>query len=306
MLCDDLISDRQLGEIYDGIPQIQDKIRRAQKFVLSPAFAHAADGLVDNIPELRRVAPYCLTPYPLAWVEVLHNDRPHWDPNGPHQARPVDPARHQLAPHRIGFLVEQGDSAARWTAHLFWSAKEPLDRTLTTLNNGSVGAVMFDTEKSKAALEAGKDALYSGIQPIQGEFGRQLLVDLAAVGGLNVAKRLLEYAVEDWGGETRFLVAVLGLLNSRNVAEYVPVDNEAHNAKRQRHGKRPLFSHTVVKVRPSIVVAPGGGGTGHRDVRMHFVRGHFKHRKSGLYWWSMHTRGKIERGLVSKDYEVEG
>jgi hypothetical protein len=123
----------------------------------------------------------------------------------------------------------------------------------------------------------------------------------------NTAQRLLEYAIEDWGGEIRYMVAILGLLNTRNVAETKPVDNTIMNAKRARHNKRPLFSHTVLKIRPTIVAPKGQYGSGDpRDLRMHFVRGHFKHRKTGVFWWSTHARGKLKHGLVLKDYQVEG
>jgi hypothetical protein len=42
----------------------------------------------------------------------------------------------------------------------------------------------------------------------------------------------------------------------------------------------------------------------HRELRAHFVRGHFKARKSGVFWWSPHARGDLSRGMVAKDYEV--
>jgi hypothetical protein len=117
----------------------------------------------------------------------------------------------------------------------------------------------------------------------------------------------MEYAVEDWGGEARFLTALLGLLNTRNVVETELVDNERVSKKRERHGKRPLFSYKLLKVRPNIITRVGVGGSGgHRDLRLHFVQGHWKHRKTGLFYWSHHTRGKSEHGVVYKDYEVEG
>jgi hypothetical protein len=100
------------------------------------------------------------------------------------------------------------------------------------------------------------------------------------------------------------MTAILGLLNTRNVAETTNVDNEAANVKRVRHGKRPLFSHKILKIRPNIMAPRGQGSGDHRDVRLHFVRGHFKQRASGLFWWSTHVRGKLEHGYVSKDYEV--
>ena len=40
--------------------------------------------------------------------------------------------------------------------------------------------------------------------------------------------------------------------------------------------------------------------------RASFVRGHFKQRKTGLFWWNMHLRNSrnIDTGFVDKDYRV--
>jgi len=84
MLCDDITNDTYFQGLYDGLPLVVQKIAHAQKFVLTPEFCLAADGLVENVPELDKVVPMCRIPYPLTWIEFLHDDRPHWDPAGPH------------------------------------------------------------------------------------------------------------------------------------------------------------------------------------------------------------------------------
>lgn len=300
MLCDDLLNDDMLLVLYDGLDRVYDRIRRSQKFILSQQFAIAADGLVDNIPELCKVAPWCRIPFPLTWIEWLHDDRPHWDENGPFKARPVDRSRHQFRPHRIGLLLEQRDGRAScWSGHLFWSMRET---SSAEQHNASLAAIRFDAENC-----CGGDPLVAATTRNLADFGIGFLASLYAADP-NIVKQLNEYAIEDWGGELRYMVGVLGLLNTRNVAESTTVDNDQMNAKRARHGKRPLFSHSILKVRPSIFTggSEAQGKGGHRDLRMHFVRGHFKHRMSGLFWWSMHARGNIRLGMVSKEYELEG
>jgi len=305
MLCDDLIADKLLPQGYDGLDRVFDRIRKARKFTLSKEFAVAADGLVTNFKELYKIIPYCRIPYPATWIEWLHDDRPHWNPEGPYKARPVDRTRHQKAPQRVGMLMEQQSAfAGHWKTHLFWATKEKLDPTdVESKFNGSLGAIILDTRKVLESSEV--DPLVEAIDgSCLADFGRGLL-DRLMVHQPDAAMRLMEYAVEDWGGEIRFMVAVLGLLNTRNVAQHSFVNKELHNIKRAKQRKLPLFSHTVLKIRPQLWVnREGGEAGGHRDLRLHFVRGHFKHRKSGLFWWSMHPRGRKQLGIIEKDYEV--
>jgi hypothetical protein len=162
-------------------------------------------------------------------------------------------------------------------------------------------AIWFDCD---ASLNQ-PDPLVASTHNAPGQFGRGLIKKLLNTRP-DVAQKLLEYAVEDWGGELRFLVATLGLLNARNVVQAQKIDKEPENKRRQKHGKRPLFSHTLLKVRPFIVQHERVEQGGHHNYRLHFVRGHFKHRRSGLFWWSMHARGDAKIGIVEKDYEVEG
>jgi hypothetical protein len=301
MLCDYLVADNTLHRVYDGLDKVYAKIRTAQKFVLSKEFTIAADGLMDNLPQLNKIAPYCRVPFPLTWIEWVSADRPHWNPEGPYQARPVDLKRHQSSPQRIGLLLEQDGSAARWKAHLFWSLKEKPE-TAESLYNGSLASVTIDTSTCGTADDVLMGA-FAGYDVA--EFGERLRGFLSRTRP-DVFDQLAEYAVEDWGGEIRFMVATLGLLNTRNVTQVVSVDNEEHNAKRIRRGKLPLFSHKLLKVRSRLMAhnADESLDHQHRELRLHFVQGHFKHRKTGLYYWSWHARGSGKHGIIDKDYVV--
>jgi len=83
------------------------------------------------------------------------------------------------------------------------------------------------------------------------------------------------------------------------------VDISGLNRSRAKRGE-PLFAeHKILKLRlPNLRAQPHGGTAGDRaPVRGHFVRGHFKQRASGLYWWSNFFRGDATR-VVSKSYAV--
>jgi hypothetical protein len=47
-------------------------------------------------------------------------------------------------------------------------------------------------------------------------------------------------------------------------------------------------------------VAAGDGA----ELRAHFVRGHFKARKTGVFFWSAYRRGNPALGFAHKDYRL--
>ena len=106
----------------------------------------------------------------------------------------------------------------------------------------------------------------------------------------------------DWIGEPSFLLAVLALLNSRNAAE-IEFTEPASNKRRRLTGKPPLHTYRLVCI-PSrykqryIPTADEDP----RQIRAHFVRGHFKVRKTGVYFWSAFQRGNPALGFAHKDY----
>ena len=305
MLADDLLADKILPGLYDGLDKVFARIRAAQKYTLSKEFTVAADGLVENTVELCKILPYCRLPYPATWIEWINDDRPHWDPEGPHKARRIDIKRHQMAPQRCAlFLEQESDFSGHWKAHLFWSLKQMPDVESTKMN-GSLGAITIDTRKFISKPDALHSLGTAWDARCQADFGNKFLV-MAEIASPGIATRLAEYVAEDWGGEIRFMIAVLGLLNTRNVTRFEFTDKKALNAKRLKHKKQPLFSHYTLKIRPELWIARGSGaGAGdHRDLRFHFVSGHFKHRKTGLFWWNYHARGTKKLGKIEKDYQL--
>ena len=61
--------------------------------------------------------------------------------------------------------------------------------------------------------------------------------------------------------------------------------------------KRNFHSHggyTLLHLSEIENVAPDGSITKRADIAAHYVRGHFKQRKSGVYWWSSFVRGTGE------------
>lgn len=117
--------------------------------------------------------------------------------------------------------------------------------------------------------------------------------------------------MNDMATEIRTAIAALACLNARNV-KCVSVEPPAKlNKKRARTGKIPYFQYKVLDIHL-------GGRQVTSEVRqqldhllsarssscLHSVRGHFKVRKSGIYWWSDFMRGRKENGEVKKEYNV--
>lgn len=96
----------------------------------------------------------------------------------------------------------------------------------------------------------------------------------------------------------------LGLLAVRNAGQTVSVDMTEANAFRAKLGRPALFSYKVCTVRHRFKQLHLGRG-GSRDLPHHMVRGHFKERKSGKFFWHPHVRGDVKNGSIRKDYIVQ-
>lgn len=294
MLCDEIINSKFLRDEYRGFEHVQNMIEAAQKFILAPDFALAADGLTDNYHELDKIAPFCRLPYPLCWFEFAHQDRAHW------RDAPLHYPALQGSPSRVGFLcIALDKTLAHWQTTLCWSLKKHSTERPGIASgfehhlNASPMTVIYNTSKS----------------PIK-ELSDYIEFEIADFD-LGIPEEILPrymdtLARSDWAGEVRYLFSVLGLLNARNVAETETVDYAKLNRKRRAGNKPPLSSHTLLKVRlvhkASLTGKHTEGTSG--EVRSHFVRGHFKTRRTGHFWWGPHMRGNLARGHVSKDYEI--
>ena len=127
--------------------------------------------------------------------------------------------------------------------------------------------------------------------------------------GITTLRQLGEAARNDWTGEPLYWLAAIVLMNSRNAVATEASDLERLNRARSKRGKPELLSHTICRISPRLKqrMAHDRRAEGdERTIRSHFVRGHFKTRKSGVFWWSPFFRAGSQPGLVTKDYRVVG
>jgi len=322
-----------MGYPVTAMVPVLERLRRAQKFTLDPAFAAAADALSTEYGSLAKAFPFCRLPFPVTWFEVAQSHRPQF------AAAKIHAPLFQSRPLRIGFLciATRADLSA-WRAHLFWNLEEHGCNAASM----AIGFDMNRTPEGAAAVEwrAGgaqplsrseyfpnattihpgwanasaetREALLQHTFPEQPDYGWPIMPDelWTADAGMRgqIFSLLGDLARSDWAGEISFLLAVIGLLNSRNFVIRERVDRSKMNKARRRAGKPPMLDHYQLKIHPRQLAranagAPGGG-EGHGPLRMHVCRGHWKVRASGIYFWRAHWRGDRGRGEIAKSYTI--
>jgi len=107
------------------------------------------------------------------------------------------------------------------------------------------------------------------------------------------------------GSTIHLACSVFRLINCKNVLLNKINPPEKLNKNRIKNGKLPLVSyHEIVLKNSKKQFKPTEGDIGYHN-RIHLCRGHYKERKSGIYWWSQHIRGKNKEGKIEKSYTVK-
>jgi hypothetical protein len=132
---------------------------------------------------------------------------------------------------------------------------------------------------------------------------------LSSTAGNDKALRHVVQAWEaDMQGEASWIECFLAMLNSKNpVVEHHEVDMTGLNRQRVKRGRPEFLSYkkTRLTMSRSQYRIAGARGVDRETARQHLVRGHFKIRKSGVYWWAPFLRGDPLRGTIKRqEYEV--
>jgi hypothetical protein len=120
---------------------------------------------------------------------------------------------------------------------------------------------------------------------------------------------LLDTATNNLKGERLVALAFLLMLNSPNALDRQPREDLSKlNRARAKAGKtRPLQEFIVTRLRlPKWVTTDRGDGkVGAAARAAHLVRGHFKVRRTGVFWWSPYLWGKgLQEQQQRKVYAV--
>jgi hypothetical protein len=113
--------------------------------------------------------------------------------------------------------------------------------------------------------------------------------------------------IHDVQDEMGHLFATLILMNSKNCVKLAPTEPEAKlNKARRKRGKPELLPYSTVRIEltKSQERAVQGGLISREEARRHLVRGHFKVRASGVFWWGDFWRGNALKGIVERKAHV--
>ena len=112
---------------------------------------------------------------------------------------------------------------------------------------------------------------------------------------------------KDIEGEPPMAETIIAMMNSRNQPiEHRAVDLAGLNKARAKRGRALFLPYRTTHLRLSQAQGRAfrAGLLSREDAGLHSVRGHFKVRKTGIYWWSPFYRGDPTRPLHRQEYEV--
>lgn len=120
-------------------------------------------------------------------------------------------------------------------------------------------------------------------------------------------KKLHDSILDDLAGEDSLVTGFLLMLNSPNSLVKEREDLRQLNKARQKKHKPPLqsgFIKTQLRIPRSMRYLSGNSEVERAQARLHMVRGHFKVRKTGVFWWTPHPRGKGHPEVKRESYSV--
>ena len=316
-----------------SLSQFQRDVRQAQKFCFEPAAVEAVINLLHSKQTsfLEAARLFAHAPYELTWLEWL---TPAVVPLGPGQLRtqhtgvliqqvkpyqffvstawdyPDAVLREQEAtrnPALQGFVAisKIGWSQVRaevnfhdqplGSHHIWELATNPKEREAQHALERAIGFhVVVDLEKPRDDMLI-KPGATRGIGPL-------------AMLQMKLGHETAMAKLVDVAQEVKPAIGMLILLSSRNCVSTHAVEPPAQlNKARAKRGRLPLVSYTNVSIslgrRDSRQASAHGVSA--EDIRQHLVRGHFKIRKTGVYWWRNHIRGAAAAGARSSTRVIE-
>jgi hypothetical protein len=203
----------------------------------------------------------------------------------------------------LDFTVPLGAPLARFTAHNGWTAPRPqTEEDLRQLRNDHYNNIRYALKDP-----AERDALKLLLAPVRWRTRPDPLSAQQMAYSMSFGKDGVIAAIDDVRDEIGPLLSALILMNSKNCVERQPYAPPPAliKARLKRGLKPPPLDHTIVNIHlsPSQARIAAAHGLTREEMRQHKVRGHFKTRKTGVFWWCEYQRGDPAK-KVEHDYRV--
>ena len=307
-------------DFADCLKLVVNSISTAQRFVISDDVVEAANQLLQSKPSsLVSALPLCRLPYDSMWLE--------WNGEHPVGANPelgLRPGSHKVK--RMGCWIAGGDKGRMGAA--FWAWQDTAGEvafggigTAFAFENNVDGVYrLFNVPVPDSSVEdiirmgpskkhPWSKAWQKNIAEAEAmlQLSRQTapypcpwitpFFEMLHKRGITPDDPRVAKIREGWqhdiSGEIPFVFALLMLLNTKNAVEHRTTDLTRLNKARAKSSKPPKFDYSVTRLSLSRGQARSGmaRGLNAEAMRKHLVRGHFKIRHSGVYWWSSFVRG---------------
>lgn len=339
MLADDLIAYVQADEFKVLLPTqksgyyaMVERVRKAQRYVLNRDATFMVHTISESSPKrFHKAMSICRLPFPVIWIEFSYHDRSQWMQDAIKRGMTITHNPEASDPVRLGFLMEQdANDPETIYVQLAWMHSEMKHHvsisnlSLEIYTGSDERTISQDIKDYLRETKAGQDSKWRKWMNDPEEFAAGCALESRisehvpdAMGAmwaqiLKLSEKDREYILQmarfDLRSEWRFTLALLTVLNSRNIIDYGPsADLSKINKARIKNYKQPLLTHREIKLMPSRVQRNRiGTHVSGKDFHSHLVTGHFKLRSSGLFWWTPHIRGT--KGMIEPvvTYTVKG
>lgn len=142
-----------------------------------------------------------------------------------------------------------------------------------------------------------------------------ILPSITAEAFMHHGPNVINDMMRDVQEEVTVTIGALIAMNCRNVSHVSIAPSAKLNMKRSAMGREPFFEYKVLDIFLKGRELPSGGGKRAEAIKAQMqeethmaltaVAGHFKTRKTGVFWWRDHFRGSPEHGIIVKDYKVK-
>jgi len=297
-----------------AVAKLSEHISRAECFELESDVVETVERLRFTKPSsLVTALPFARMPYPLMWVEWRNVMSPY--------KRPVSYG--EEAPTRTGVLIQQGETALdglmSWVFQFRNEVMSPVpfgamfDFTRQILDSAGL---------SNVDVMAG-NSVWSKIKAREGEAdaARKIVGHMSLAAPPHMWRWLKEAWPElpeekrgflersylkDLEGEPWFAAMCLVMLNTKGMLESERQDLSKLNRARGKSKRRALREFAITRLSVGRKLQKSGTGVTREMARQHLVRGHFKVRKGGVFWWSPFVRGNQDISVPRERYVVKG